>query len=199
MSAVPSAPPGFFPSRLPLPYLLLAVALHALVLLNLPAQRTAASAPPQPLQGQWHRSPIFSPPSTLAASAGQPARRWLGSAMPAAPAPQPLVPHPPTAEPPPNNGHLLADQARAQIRQDSRQQSAYRQAHTLGFLETASREIPTALGQAMHKAAPGEKRLANGIIQVSTAAGTTYCLQASSELRQRDTPMPLTVVPSTCP
>lgn len=183
--------------RLPLPYLLLAVALHALLLLNLPAPRTAPTEPSQPLQVRWRRPLALPPAVTLTAPSDQPAQRWRQSSdAPAMPA---FVPTPPITEPPPSSGHLLLDQARAQIRQDGRQQSAYRQAHTPSFLATPARESQSALGRALQQAAPGEKHLANGIIQITTEAGTTYCLQAANDLRQRDTPMALTAVPTTCP
>lgn len=180
--------------RLPLPYLLLAIALHALLLLNLPAPQTAPTEPSQPLQVHWRRPAALSPPVTLATPSDQPAQRWRQSSdAPAMPATPVLAPTPPS------NGHLLLDQARAQIRQDGRQQSAYRQAHTPSFLATPARESQSALGRALQQAAPGEKHLANGIIQITTEAGTTYCLQAANDLRQRDTPMALTAVPTTCP
>jgi hypothetical protein len=189
--------------RLPLPYLLLAVALHALLLLNLPAPRTAPNEPSQPLQVRWRRPPalppaLLAPPASLAAPSDASAQRWRqGSDAPSVPATpaQPL----PTTEPPPSNSRLLLDQARTQIRQEGRLQSAYRQAHTPDFLATPGREMQTALGRALQKAAPGEKHLANGIIQITTEAGTTYCLQAANDLRQRDTPLALTAVPTTCP
>jgi hypothetical protein len=191
--------------RLPLPYLLLALALHALLLLNLPAPRTAPNEPSQPLQVRWRRPPVLppalvSPPAKLAATSNQPAQRWQQSSdAPAVPATPARAPTLPATEPPPSSGHLLLDQARTQIRQEGRLQSAYRQAHMPGFLATPNHETQSALGRALQKAAPGEKHLANGIIQITTEAGTTYCLQAANDLRQRDTPMALTAVPTTCP
>lgn len=41
-----------------------------------------------------------------------------------------------------------------------------------------------ALDRALAREAPGEKRLANGLIRVVTAAGTVYCLQTMADFMQ---------------
>lgn len=188
--------------RLPLPYLLLAAALHLLLLLSLPQRPAMPLAAPDALQVRvqaFVQRPapipaIANTPATPAtpATTGKPGHRepadTTDSTPAAAPDSAPLI----------TSSSMLSN-ARDQIRQEARQRSAYQQAQRHGFLETAGDEKASALGRALQKTDAGEKRLANGIVQITNADGSVYCLQATSDLRQRDTPVALLAVPSTCP
>lgn len=186
--------------RLPLPYLLLAAALHLLLLLSLPQRSAMPLAAPDALQVHvqafvQHPAPIPAIANTPAtpATTGKPGHRDPADTTDSTPAAAP------DSAPQISSDGMLSNAARNQIRQEARQRSAYQQAQRYGFLETAGDEKASALGRALQKTGAGEKRLANGIIQITNADGSVYCLQATSDLRQRDTPVALLAVPSTCP
>ncbi len=196
------------PRGLPLPYLLGAAALHLLIL-SLPLRPAVTSAlPAASLQVSWQRPPGPSlAPAIAAAQLPHPAadptalagrRRPLGTETEEVAAqPTPAA----TADnilPPSASGTLL-DHARQQIRQEGRASSAYRQAQRHGYQDSEGSEPSSALGQALHQAPAGEQRLANGILRITNPDGSTYCLRENRDLRQRDTPVELLAVPSTCP
>lgn len=184
--------------RLPLPYLLLAAALHLLLLLSLPQRSAMPLAAPDALQ--VHVQAFVQRPAPIPAIANTPATP-AATGKPGHREPADTTDSTPAAAPDsaPLISSSMLSNARDQIRQEARQRSAYQQAQRHGFLETAGDEKASALGRALQKTGAGEKRLANGIVQITNADGSVYCLQATSDLRQRDTPVALLAVPSTCP
>lgn len=209
MPATLSALPMFNPAgparrSLPLPYLGAALALHILILslpLRTPQWPELGDARHSPLHIRLRSSHPAEPPATLPATPAPPQLppRQASAAPTPASTPAAALQAPPAA---PASGSALADSARQQIHLDSRAHSAYLQTQRHGYQESESSETLSALGRALQKSGatrPVEKRLANGILQITNPDGSTYCIQPTSDLRQRDTPVALLAVPSNCP
>jgi hypothetical protein len=60
------------------------------------------------------------------------------------------------------------------------------------------RPVLPALDRALKRAAAGERRLGDGIIQITTKAGWVYCLKPPSDFA-RDTPVSGMYISTTCP
>lgn len=98
-----------------------------------------------------------------------------------------------TASSPPATAELI-ENARTLARSMAREQEKSRQPGD------ALRERPflPELDRALAKHSAGETRLANGLIRVTTASGTTYCLQPLPDF-SRGGPADMLSVPTTCP
>lgn len=66
-------------------------------------------------------------------------------------------------------------------------------------LPLRERPVLPALERALAKRPTGETHLANGLIKVTTASGTTYCLQQPPPELARGGPAEALAVPTTCP
>lgn len=97
------------------------------------------------------------------------------------------------SSPPPATAELI-ESARTLARSVAHEQGKSRQPGD------ALRERPflPELDRALAKHSAGETRLANGLIRVTTASGTTYCLQPPPDFA-RGGPADMLSVPTTCP
>jgi len=88
----------------------------------------------------------------------------------------------------------LLESAHATARSLAREQE--RSLTTSGKL--GERPILPELERALGKRIAGETRLANGLVKITTASGTSYCLQPPPE-SARGGPAPMLAVPTNCP
>lgn len=87
-----------------------------------------------------------------------------------------------------------ADSARRMARQWVQEQESPR----APSMPLAERPVLPALARALRKEAPGETRLANGIVKITTAFGASYCLRTPPDFT-RGGPLAPLAVPTTCP
>lgn len=184
-----SAPPGL--AR----YLALAILLHALALVTWP--RAPAVPAPTPLALVVHLAAEGPPPAAPASARGVVPPTPRG--RPPNAAPSPVRPDPPAAPLPPfpaarvAAGDLIAA-AHTLLRQESRRRGAD---------PMAPAPLPAA-GPGPRDRAPapggiGERLVAPGVLQVSSASGAVYCLQRPPEIANRDGPVAVHAIPLLCP
>lgn len=89
----------------------------------------------------------------------------------------------------------VLDSARRLVRQFARERAAGASASDI---VPPDRPALPELDRALRRPAAEEKRLANGIVKVATAFGTTYCLKPPPDL-PRHGPADAVAVPTTCP
>lgn len=180
-------------------YLLLASLLHGLALFCLqmrthpslptPSQTLQLNLVPRPKLAETHPTPPAEPNQAT----GGP--RTLPSSRPQ-PAPESIVTTPsPVEKTPPISAETLVESARRQIHEESRQRTAGPFAVPPSFPAEAP---PSPLAKAMARRPAGEKVLGGGIVQVRTAAGSVYCLQAPPKGNDGSLNEAL-AVPTTCP
>lgn len=187
------APPGLHPG-----YLALAVLLHAMILAAWP--RGGPTLPPLSAAALTLR---LLPPRGPDVVPATPATIAEENRHPATVAPPPSGPWrnvPPVVAPPsfPAADAIAPDRiaaARSMLVQESRRQTAdpmYRppppEAHAA-----------TPLERAGTRARPGERMVAEGIVQVTTASGSVFCLQRPPPIANRDGPVTVESMPMSCP
>lgn len=205
------------------PYLLLAVLLHALLGLGLPAP--ASRLEPPPLRLSWREPPpapvvqSARPPEAPSAVGRGPASRSLRgapsaepmrvppTAMPLASAPvAPPAPVPAASAVEPSRAPVsadLLDSSRRMARDIGREAAG---GSVVGGAAAAGRVAPAAieraalpeLERALRRRPAGEERLDGGILRITTEAGRVYCLKPPPDFA-RDGPGQALAVPTNCP
>lgn len=189
-------PPGNNPL---LRYLLLASLLHGLALFWLQA-RTHLPVPPPPPTLQLELTSLPKPAESRLAPPVEPIRTT--ASVGTVPAPHPRQPPENIATAPrrldqasPMTADALIESAHRQVREESRQRTA---GPFAAAPPAASEPPPGPLAKAMARRPAGEKLLGGGILQITTAAGTVYCLQAPPKGNDGSLNEAL-AVPATCP
>lgn len=86
---------------------------------------------------------------------------------------------------------------------ESGRERQFRQPHGSGIVESPSpsvlaRPVLPVLDEALSRPAPGEQRLANGLLKVVSTSGRVYCLQVPSPSMGGGL-VPVLSVPTNCP
>lgn len=164
-------------------YLLLAAFLHGLVLFCLKTKLRPEFIPFQAPTLQLHLSPPANPPPLQQPAPAEPIAR----ARPAERA-SPTTEHAgspaaeradtasraPEAQSPPISADMLIESARRRLQEESRQRTSA----PFALPPEAAREAPAgSLARAMARRPAGEKLLAGGIVQATTADGKVFCLK----------------------
>lgn len=181
-----AAPPGL--AR----YLALAILVHALALVTWPRAPAVPARTPPALVVHLAAEGPPSPAPASARGVAPPAPR---GGRPIA-APSPVRPDLPVAPFPAAGvaaGDLIAA-AHTLLRQESRRRGAD---------PMAPAPLPAA-GPGPRDRAPapggiGERLVAPGVLQVSSASGAVYCLQRPPEIANRDGPVAVHAIPLLCP
>lgn len=183
----------------PVRYFFLALVLHALVLVFLPKHHGArrTEEPLSPLQ--LHLLPRSAtadapprPPDRPPQAEAAPGRH-AGRGSENHPAPENAAP---VEEPSPRAAAgSLVEAARHQVREESRQRGS---SIFAAASSPAEDHRPNLIARATARRQAGEKTLPGGIIQITTEAGTVYCLQAPPQASPGGLTEAL-AVPTNCP
>lgn len=188
---------------------LAALLLHLLALSLIGTPYKSRPAQPPPLALHWSHAPSnaadtpsgeqYAKPSTRIAPSNH--TRLPASSQHAAvavdKAPAKADSRNDTASPSSPTAAELIESSRGLARSAAREQQTYTPADDTRPL--LDRPVLPALERALAKRPVGEIHLANGLIKVTTASGTTYCLQQPPPELARSGPAEALAVPTTCP